>query len=134
MSANEICLAVLPKKPSSLGAGAYRAQRSAGRRLYRLPGQWLVQGGHRRGTSQDLCDLGGLTSKEVMPWNLTEVYFDCNINSDQHRSFAHFCNAQVWFAREYPCYAPNSLLLDNALASMGAGVPSALVPRSRSGR
>ena len=36
---------------------------------------------------------------------------------------------QVWFAREYPCYAPNSLLLDNALATMGAGVPSALAAK-----
>lgn len=36
---------------------------------------------------------------------------------------------KVWFAREYPCYAPNSLLLDNALASMGAGVPSAMAAK-----
>lgn len=35
----------------------------------------------------------------------------------------------MWFAREYPCYAPNSLLLDNALASMGAGVPSAMAAK-----
>jgi acetolactate synthase-1/2/3 large subunit len=36
---------------------------------------------------------------------------------------------KVWFAREYPCYAPNSLLLDNALATMGAGVPSAMAAK-----
>lgn len=35
----------------------------------------------------------------------------------------------MWFAREYPCYAPNSLLLDNALATMGAGVPSAMAAK-----
>ena len=28
---------------------------------------------------------------------------------------------QVWFARQYKAYQPNTLLLDNALATMGAG-------------
>lgn len=25
---------------------------------------------------------------------------------------------KVWFARNYPCYSPNTLILDNALATM----------------
>lgn len=29
-------------------------------------------------------------------------------------------------ARQYPAYGSNTLLLDNALATMGAGVPSAI--------
>ncbi|KEO75788.1 acetolactate synthase large subunit [Anditalea andensis] len=33
---------------------------------------------------------------------------------------------KIWFARNYTCYKPNTLLLDNALASMGAGMPSAM--------
>ncbi|MCC5939282.1 MAG: acetolactate synthase large subunit [Lunatimonas sp.] len=33
---------------------------------------------------------------------------------------------KIWFARNYTCYQPNTLLLDNALASMGAGLPSAM--------
>jgi acetolactate synthase-1/2/3 large subunit len=33
---------------------------------------------------------------------------------------------KIWFARNYTCYHPNTLLLDNALASMGAGLPSAM--------
>lgn len=33
---------------------------------------------------------------------------------------------KIWFARNYPAYSPNTLLLDNALASMGAGLPSAI--------
>ncbi|MFT5886072.1 MAG: acetolactate synthase-1/2/3 large subunit [Arcticibacterium sp.] len=33
---------------------------------------------------------------------------------------------KIWFARNYKCYRPNTLLLDNALATMGAGLPSAL--------
>jgi acetolactate synthase-1/2/3 large subunit len=33
---------------------------------------------------------------------------------------------KIWFARNYKAYAPNTLLLDNALATMGAGLPSAI--------
>ncbi|PIW68930.1 MAG: acetolactate synthase large subunit, partial [Ignavibacteriales bacterium CG12_big_fil_rev_8_21_14_0_65_30_8] len=33
---------------------------------------------------------------------------------------------KIWFARNYNTYLPNTLLLDNALASMGAGLPSAI--------
>lgn len=33
---------------------------------------------------------------------------------------------KLWFARGYTAYRPNTVLLDNALASMGAGLPSAM--------
>ena len=33
---------------------------------------------------------------------------------------------KLWFARNYPARMPNTVLLDNALATMGAGLPSAL--------
>jgi acetolactate synthase-1/2/3 large subunit len=33
---------------------------------------------------------------------------------------------KIWFARNYPAYRPNTILLDNALAAMGAGLPSAM--------
>jgi len=36
---------------------------------------------------------------------------------------------KVWMARQYPAYYPNTLLLDNALATMGAGVPSAMAAK-----
>jgi acetolactate synthase I/II/III large subunit len=36
---------------------------------------------------------------------------------------------KLWFARNYPAYGQNSLLLDNALATMGAGLPSAMAAR-----
>ena len=36
---------------------------------------------------------------------------------------------KIWFARNYKCYAPNTLLLDNALATMGAGLPSAMAAK-----
>lgn len=34
---------------------------------------------------------------------------------------------KIWFARNYPAYQQNSLLLDNALATMGAGLASAIM-------
>jgi len=33
---------------------------------------------------------------------------------------------KVWIARNYPCSSPNTLILDNALATMGAGLPTAM--------
>ncbi len=36
---------------------------------------------------------------------------------------------KIWFARNYKARAPNTVLLDNALASMGAGLPSAMAAR-----
>lgn len=33
---------------------------------------------------------------------------------------------KLWFTRNYRCRQPNTLLVDNALASMGAGLPSAI--------
>ncbi|MEE3170024.1 MAG: acetolactate synthase large subunit, partial [Pseudomonadota bacterium] len=34
---------------------------------------------------------------------------------------------KLWFARNYPAYDNNTVLLDNALASMGAGLPSGMM-------
>lgn len=36
---------------------------------------------------------------------------------------------KVWIARNYPCFAPNTLILDNALATMGAGLSSAMAAK-----
>lgn len=36
---------------------------------------------------------------------------------------------KLWFARNYRCHQPNTLLLDNALATMGAGLPAAIATR-----
>jgi len=36
---------------------------------------------------------------------------------------------KIWFARNYLAYRRNTVLLDNALASMGAGLPSAMMAR-----
>ncbi len=36
---------------------------------------------------------------------------------------------KIWFARNYKACAPNTVLLDNALATMGAGLPSAIAAK-----
>jgi len=36
---------------------------------------------------------------------------------------------KIWFARYYRCRFPNTMLLDNALATMGAGLPSAMAAK-----
>lgn len=36
---------------------------------------------------------------------------------------------KIWFARNYRAYCPNTVLLDNALAAMGAGLPSAIAAK-----
>lgn len=33
----------------------------------------------------------------------------------------------IWFARNYRTYVANAVLLDSALATMGAGLPSAMM-------
>jgi acetolactate synthase-1/2/3 large subunit len=36
---------------------------------------------------------------------------------------------KIWFARNYPAHEPNTVLLDNALATMGAGLPAAMAAK-----
>jgi len=36
---------------------------------------------------------------------------------------------KIWFARNYKAHMPNTVLLDNALATMGAGLPSSMGAR-----
>ncbi|WP_462136985.1 acetolactate synthase large subunit, partial [Candidatus Mycalebacterium sp.] len=36
---------------------------------------------------------------------------------------------KIWFARNYRAHEPNTVLLDNALATMGAGLPSAIATK-----
>lgn len=36
---------------------------------------------------------------------------------------------KIWFARHYKAHQPNTILLDNALATMGAGLPSAIATK-----
>jgi Thiamine pyrophosphate enzyme, C-terminal TPP binding domain len=98
----------------SCGSGAVGTGSSPRSGLHCVPGQRTVQG-----QLQD-CRCA---SRHLGP---SSCYLYIHRNT---RTGTFGAVAQVWFAREYPCYAPNSLLLDNALATMGAGVPSALAAK-----
>jgi len=36
---------------------------------------------------------------------------------------------KLWFSRHYKTYVPNTILLDNALATMGAGLPAGIAAK-----
>ncbi len=63
----------------------------------------------------------------MMPWRLIyelrEILADDDIIALDNGLY------KVRFARNYPCYVPNTLLLDNALATMGAGYSSAMMAK-----
>ena len=50
-----------------------------------------------------------------------EVMDDCDIIALDNGIY------KIWYARNYQAYQPNTVLLDNALATMGAGLPSAMM-------
>ena len=66
-------------------------------------------------------------SKVMMParliYELREILADDDIVALDNGLY------KVWFARNYPCYKPNTLLLDNALATMGAWYSSAMMAK-----
>ena len=55
-----------------------------------------------------------------MVWDVRRVMLDNSIIALDNGVY------KIWFARNYPATQPNTVLLDNALATMGAGLPSAL--------
>ena len=102
--------------PSAFGAGA---QDCAGR-LHAVPGQRPVQGGLR--FSREFACFCTFSRD----WQQSLL-----VRMDYPRSHykPSFRMRQVYFARQFPAYRPNSLLLDNALATMGAGLPSAIATK-----
>jgi acetolactate synthase-1/2/3 large subunit len=95
---------------------------------------------------QDIVPNGGWTFDAMLAARKRQVTHTASISSDaRFPIFPSFLVEQVraampedgiicldngvykiWFARDYPAYRPNTVLLDNALASMGAGLPSAM--------
>jgi len=80
---------------------------------------------------QMLADFEVDTGLDCFPIAMPRLVKSVRAAVPDHDSIVCLDNGlyKVWFAREYPCYAPNSLLLDNALATMGAGVPSAMAAK-----
>ncbi len=55
--------------------------------------------------------------------DVRKVMTDCDIISLDNGVY------KIWFARNYPASCPNTVLLDNALATMGAGLPAAIAAK-----
>lgn len=53
-------------------------------------------------------------------------FVDHDVNAIKCDKASWYRLYKVWMARQYPVYSSNTLLLDNALATMGAGVASAM--------
>jgi len=63
----------------------------------------------------------------VFQLNLSELYGMCEKLSKKNGIIALDNGVyKIWFARNYPTMHQNTVLLDNALATMGAGLPSAM--------
>ncbi len=63
-----------------------------------------------------------LTPQEVV-WHVRDVLSQEDIVSLDNGIY------KLWFSRLYRTYKPNTFLLDNALATMGAGLPAAIVAK-----
>jgi acetolactate synthase-1/2/3 large subunit len=69
--------------------------------------------------------LAADTRFPIFPPHLVQQIRDCQ----PHDGIICLDNGvyKIWFARGYCAYLPNTVLLDNALATMGAGLPSAMM-------
>ena len=65
-------------------------------------------------------DVGFPMKPQRLVWDVRRVMPDDGIIALDNGIY------KIWFARNYPATQPNTVLLDNALATMGAGLPSAM--------
>ncbi|WP_323775425.1 acetolactate synthase large subunit [Leisingera sp.] len=76
-------------------------------------------------TEKHLSDRAGDARFPVIPQRLVadtrKVMGDCDIIALDNGIY------KIWYARNYKAYHSNTVLLDNALATMGAGLPSAMM-------
>ncbi len=78
----------------------------------------------KENTKSHLCKYSKDTRFPILPQSA--VYSIRNILDDEGVVTLDNGVYKIWFARNYTCYSSNTLLLDNALATMGAGLPSAM--------
>lgn len=74
-----------------------------------------------------ITDKSDITKVPVLPQRLVSVVRDI-MPSDGIVTLDNGIY-KIWFARNYICHEANTLLLDNALASMGAGLASAIAAK-----
>ncbi len=81
----------------------------------------------RQGLSKD---LGERSADDHFPLYAQRIVADVRRVLDE-RDIVCLDNGlyKLWFTRNYRCREPNTLLVDNALATMGAGLPSAIAAR-----
>lgn len=76
-------------------------------------------------TDSHITELADDPRFPVIPQRLVadtrKVMADCDIIALDNGIY------KLWYARNYKAYHPNTVLLDNALATMGAGLPSAMM-------
>lgn len=99
---------------------------------------------HERIDAQDHWDFSGFTkAKEQLDAQLLEEQTSDHYPLKPQRIVADVRKAmpsngilcldngmyKLWFARYYQAHEPNTILLDNALATMGAGLPSAIAAK-----
>ena len=80
---------------------------------------------YRKGEVDHTAPLAADRRFPIFPPHLVQQVRDCQpedgINCLDNGVY------KIWFARGYTAYLPNTVLLDNALATMGAGLPSAMM-------
>ncbi len=74
-----------------------------------------------------ISDKSDITKVPVLPQRLVSVVRDV-LPSDGIVTLDNGVY-KIWFARNYVCHEANTLLLDNALAAMGAGLASAITAK-----
>jgi acetolactate synthase-1/2/3 large subunit len=72
--------------------------------------------------SQDFEKKYPLTPQEIV-WHVRNVLSEDDILTLDNGIY------KLWFSRLYKTYKPNTFLLDNALATMGAGLPAGIVAK-----
>ena len=91
-----------------------------------IPKNWDVSNflKKKQKQKQNFKELQGHRGYPILPqevvWSLRNILDENSIIALDNGMY------KLWFARNYNAYKPNTLLLDNALATMGAGLPSAI--------
>lgn len=75
--------------------------------------------------------ISELAAKKTFPYSPAQLVSEVRecLSHDDDMLLLDNGMYKIWFARNYPAYTPNTLILDNALASMGTGLPSAIAAK-----
>lgn len=76
------------------------------------------------------ADIMSLVHSDAFPIKPQRIVYDVR-QTIQEDAILSLDNGmyKLWFSRHFPAYQPNTIMLDNALATMGAGLPSAIAAK-----